>query len=137
MKSKEVEELKMNRKELIVLEQHIEILMMVLKRIFKENLKAVYTSSAMDGKTEDDLSKFKESMNILNLSPDQLKNFISTNNQKKSSFSIILVDEAKNQMEEEMEKFENELDLQGDFNGQRIFKMISEVIEDRIHLPSK
>lgn len=37
------------------------------------------------------------------------------------------------QMEEEMKKFDLELSKGEDINPQRIFKLIKEVVEDRVH----
>ncbi len=109
---------------------------MVFKRLYRENLKQVYAVSADSAPQDEDLQKFKESMNILSLSPDQLKNFISANSHKKSGLCSP-VNEVKAQMEEEIEKFEQELAQGEELNGQRIYKLLAEVIEDRLHLPRK
>ena len=109
---------------------------MVFKRLYRENLKQVYAASAGDAPLDEDLQKFRESMNILSLSPDQLKNFISANSLKKSKPGSA-VHEVKAQMEEEIEKFEQELAQGEELNGQRIYKLLAEVIEDRLHLPQK
>ena len=84
VKSREIEELKLNKRDKSLLEQQLEILTMVFKRVYRENLKHVYAASAGEAPQDEDLQKFKDSMNILNLSPDQLKNFISANSHKKS-----------------------------------------------------
>ena len=45
------------------------------------------------------------------------------------------MNEVKAQMEEEIDKFEQELSQGEELNGQRIYKLLAEVIEDRLHLP--
>jgi chromosome segregation ATPase len=129
VKNKELEELRGKNKEQAVLEQQLEVLVLVLRRLFKENLKEIYDAGRAE-ESKEDLSKFKESMQILDLDPQQLKAFVSTHAQKK-------VDEARAQMDEELEKFDNSLKIGDNIDGTKVYKMLSELIEDRVHIPKK
>ena len=102
--------------------------MMVLRKLYKENVRSIY----MDGKAEeqpDELAKFKESMNILNLDQNQLKDFISATTARR-------MDDARRAMDDDLDKFEKELAAGEQMNGNRLYKMVAEVIEDRLHKPS-
>lgn len=80
VKNREIEELSKRRDQINVVEQQMEILLMVLRKLYKENIRHVYekaTKGQLGGIKGDNLEKFKESMSILQLGAEELRGFIA------------------------------------------------------------
>lgn len=120
-----------------MLEQQIELLMTVLRKLFKDNLQSLYSlspnpqtlgaqGSVGGGGGQQTLSKYKESLDILNISPECLDQFLNPAKAESTN-------EYRQLYEEEVSKFEKELAQGEQINAHKIYKMLSESIEDRVH----
>lgn len=116
----------------------LEILMMVLKNVFKENVRAASPSAELH-KTlgKNGLGKFNEGLAILDLGADQLGEFIAPHAQRKCRPNLTPVDEFQSHVEDEMDRFEKLLRAGESLNGPGIQKMLAEAIEDRLAKVSK
>ena len=94
--------------------------------------------------TSGDYKRFSDSINILNLSPEEIQMFVDPRSNLNEKYMINNVgnqttgipDMSFNQ-HQQLEKFESELNNNTGLNATMLYDMLSNVIEERINLEKK
>ena len=92
-----------------------------------------------------DFKKFSDSLNILNLTPDEIQMFVNPGSKKLFGIHILIL--LGNQQtvgtdmsfgqQQQIEKFEKELNSNLGLNATLIYDMMASIIEERVNLEKK
>ena len=135
------------------LEGQYQNVVFLLRRIYRDTFSIVQKLKSRplksvlkrDSSRSTDYKKFSDSINILNLSPDELQLFVDPNsNLFKILFLNIILDipqllenESPFGEHQQIENFEIELNNTAGMNATVLYDMLSSIIEERISLEKK
>ena len=108
---------------------------MIMKRVYRENVAMLhkYRQKAFKDRSKsiaNDVTRYEESMDILGMKPDDMIGFL--NSDGKFFWGNLCVDDPSRMENDMMRHFEAELGNRDNLDVNLVYKLISEIIEERL-----